>query len=247
GMPMLIGLHSGAGPLEDEVMYSRFDVPLVTPNTFHDYIVEEIPPLVFAAPGGYYVHLNGEMLHRIREERSISLGDVANAAGVSRRTIQLYEEGERGALVEVAVRIEEYLDYPLIQPVNPLRSSYELDITGHVDAIRGIEKMFQEAFAHLVEAGCHVVPTQKSPFETVVEERMDILLTGVGKYDRTLIKKAHVIGDVSGVVERESLIVVDRRTRKDNIDGTPIIDISEILRKGNLEELLELIRERAKQ
>jgi len=246
GMPMIIGLHSGAGELENEVVYSRFDVPILNPSTFRMYFEDEIPPLIFAAPGGYYVHLDGDLLRKMREKRGISLGELADAAGVSRRTIQLYEEGERGTLVDVAVRIEEYLDCPLIQPVNPLKRDFELDMEGHRDMVSTIDQFFQDAFNHLLDAGCHVVSTSKSPFETLVEEKLEILLTGVGKYDRTLVKKAQVIGDVSGVVERQSVVVIDRRPRREEIGGTPLLGVKEILERGSIEEILEIIEERSK-
>ncbi len=247
GTPMLVGLHSGAGPLEDEVVYSRFDIPLLTPPTLFQYLVEEVPPIIFAAPGGYCVHLDGALLRELREERDISLGELASIAGVSRRSIQLYEEGQRGTLVDVAMRIEEFLDFPLIRAVSPLRSDYDIDTDKHRDMLSSMERFYREAFAHLMASGCHIVSTARSPFETLLEERVDILLTGMGRYDRTLIKKAKVIGNVSEIVEKRSLIVVDKRLRKSDIDGTPLVGVKEILCQDSMEELLELVRERSKE
>jgi len=246
GFALSVGEHCGSGPLDDDVIYSRFGIPIMTLETLRQYFVEETAPVIFAAPGGYYVRLDGGMLRRIRETRGISLGDVADAAGVSRRSIQLYEEGGRRALVDVALRIEDYLGVPLICPVDPVLSSHDVNVDDFKDSLGSITETFQAAFAHLMDAGCHVVSTSHSPFETLLEEKRDIMLTGVATYERSLVKKAKVIGDVSCIVEKESVVVVDRKSRREEIDGTPIVSIQEILERGTLEEILELIKERAK-
>ena len=74
------------------MVYSRFGIPLMSINTLHDLFIEEVPPLIYSAPGGFYVRLDKEVLARLRQGGR-SLGELAEIAGVSRRTIQMYEEG----------------------------------------------------------------------------------------------------------------------------------------------------------
>ena len=49
---------------------------------------------------------------------------LADVAGVSRRTIQMYESG-MGAMIDAALRLEEYLDTEIIETVNPFEYKYE--------------------------------------------------------------------------------------------------------------------------
>ena len=102
GAPVVIGTHSGAGKLEPGVVYSRFDVPMISVETFDDFFKEGVPPFIFAAPGGFYVRIDTDILKTAREQ-GITLGQLAEAAGVSRRTIQMYEEG-MGTVIDVALR-----------------------------------------------------------------------------------------------------------------------------------------------
>src|SRR3989304_1669875 len=95
--PLVVGERSGTGPLEDGVIYSRFGVPILARQTFVEFLEDGVPPFVFSAPGGLYVRLDTEALRRAREERQISLGTLADVAGVSRRTIQMYPEGVAAA------------------------------------------------------------------------------------------------------------------------------------------------------
>ena len=118
GSPLLIGERSGAGNIDENIVYSRFGVPIISLITLSDYLLEGVPPFIFAAPGGLYVRLDSDLLRKIREEKNISLGTLAEIAGVSRRTIQMYEAG-MGAMIDAAIRLEEFLDIPIVTPVDP--------------------------------------------------------------------------------------------------------------------------------
>ena len=83
-------------------------------------MVEGIPPLIYASPGGLYVAINGDALRDLREKRSMSLGDPRHLLGVSRRTISKYESG-MGTTLEVAQKIEEIFDSGLVQSIDLMR------------------------------------------------------------------------------------------------------------------------------
>ena len=74
GNPLVIGEGTGAGPLEDGIVYTRFKIPIISIKTLSEHLLEEVPPCIFAAPGGLYVNLNGDELRTIRSERNLSLG-----------------------------------------------------------------------------------------------------------------------------------------------------------------------------
>ena len=116
--PLVTGERSSSGALEAGIVYSRFNISIVSNETLADLLLEDAPPFIFAAPGGLYVKLDSELLKSVREDRSISLGTLAETAGVSRRTIQMYESG-MGAMIDAALRIEEYLGLPIIEPIDP--------------------------------------------------------------------------------------------------------------------------------
>ena len=55
GSALLVGAKTRDQMLEDSVVYMRYDIPAVSIQTLFDYFVEDVPPLVAAAPGGLYV------------------------------------------------------------------------------------------------------------------------------------------------------------------------------------------------
>ncbi|HEY6238519.1 MAG TPA: transcriptional regulator [Thermoplasmata archaeon] len=119
-VPLVIGRTSGASPLEAGVVYNRYGVPILVEESLEDYVHKGLPPFLFSSPGGVFARIDGPRLRAIREARNLSLGALASIAGVSRRTIQLYEEGA-GAEVDVVERLEEFTGEPIALAIELLR------------------------------------------------------------------------------------------------------------------------------
>lgn len=244
--PMLIGERTTNSVIEDGVVYFRYNIPVISNSTLKDYLIEEISPFLFAAPGGLYVHMDGELIKRIRTEKNISLGTLADIAGVSRRTIQMYEDG-MGAMADVALRIEEFLDTPVILSINPIPKVREIDkerphISKTFEDFAGLEK---EVYVHLNVLGYSVVPTLKSPFDALTKDNRILFLTGVEKQDKDLVKKAKVVTNISKIVEKRSVIFVER-SRKQCLEGMALINKKELKDLEDSDEVIELILERSK-
>jgi len=243
GNPMVIGLHSGSGKLDDGILYSRFGIPIISEATFHEHMLEGVPPFVYAAPGGLYVRLDGELLKRIRQDRNISLGTLAEIAGVSRKAIQMYESG-MGAMIEIAARIEEYLNEPIVVPLNPFSYSAEMAKTlRKFDEFQGLNR---DVFELLRGIGYSVVPTVRCPFDALASEEDMLLLAGIGEDPQITARKARVVGNISRVTERKSVIFVKQETELEAIEGTPLITKDELQRADDADDVLELILQREK-
>ena len=243
GSPMVIGLHSSSGKLDGGILYSRFGIPIISEETFHEHMLEGVPPFVYAAPGGLYVRLDGETLKRIRQEKNISLGMLAEIAGVSRKAIQMYESG-MGAMIEIAAKIEEYLNEPIVMPLNPFSYTKEMARTLRTfDDFKGLNR---DVFEMLREIGYSVVPTIRCPFDALASEEDVLLLTGIEDNPTMTARKARVVGNISRVTEKKSVIFVRQETSIEAIDGTPLITKDELRRADDVDDVLELILQREK-
>lgn len=240
---LLIGVRTGTGNLEDGVMYSRFGVGILTPGTLTEFFLEGVPPFVFSAPGGLYVKMDGDLIRDIREKKRISLGALAEVAGVSRRTIQMYEDG-MGATIEVAMKMEEFLGQPLVMTINPF--SYTESPEGQVIGLETYDGFKKDILDHLGRLGYSLVPAARCPFDVFTKDRKTVLLTGLEKVAKPLERKATIVANISKVVEKDSVIFVDERKVKVNIAGTPIIGSEELKEVKERQKILELISERKK-
>jgi putative transcriptional regulator len=245
GCPLLVGEHSGTGKLEEDVLYDRFGIQAITSETLKAHLLEGMPLQVYAAPGGLYVNLDREKIIRIRQEQNLSLGSFARSLKVSRRTVQMYEDG-MNASIEVALRIEDLLGTNVTIPIDILRykQSEKRIKTGSVET-QGFREFQREIFSILEHVGYKVVPLERCPFEAVSKDKKKILLTCVDRYDKKLLKKAKVVSSISNITEKHAVLITDKNVvHKTNIEGTPLLVKKELKKARDPEEILDLIIER---
>ncbi len=235
--PIIIGKKGGMGSILDGVVYSRHGIPIISIGTFRDFIIEGIPPAVYAAPGGFYVNIDSSLLREIRKKRGVSLGRLAEAAGVSRKTIQLYEEG-MSSNVEIALKLEKFLNTELILPINLFDLGKMEEERYHLNDIE-----YGEIYRRLIDIGFDVFLTLKCPFEALSKDDRDVMLTGIEKKERNLKYKAMNIRILSKIFERRGFIVIEN-SKFEEYDGVAIIRKNEVMERKK-DEIRELVEERS--
>ena len=238
--PLVTGERSSSGALEPGIVYSRFNISIVSNETLADLLLEEAPPFIFAAPGGLYVRLDSQLLKAAREERGISLGVLAETAGVSRRTIQMYESG-MGAMIDAALRMEEYLGLPIIEPIDPFTFKSEERMKEP-----RIAPTVEDSFAlnQLTTLGFSVRPVVRSPFEAVSKNDNALMLTSLGSDDEKVIERAIVASEISKIVDKFSILIVEKKHERDNINNTAVVSNEELKKIDAPSELTDLVAER---
>ena len=242
--PMVIGLRTRDEELDPGVIYFRHGVPVFSPDTAMDLFIEGVPPLIYAAPGGLYVNIDGDLLSDVRSDREMSLGKLANELGVSRRTVSKYEDG-MNASVEVAAELEDIFDQPLASPVDVLDGAEEVRNDVEDPEEPEADPDDEHIVTVLTRVGFEVHPTLRAPFKTVSEDesRERKMLTGHSEFNRTAEKRARIMSAVGRVTETRSVYVVDH-AGQESVDGTALIEREEFERIDDPEELENLIRDR---
>jgi putative transcriptional regulator len=240
--PLLIGETSSSGPLEPGIVYSRFKIPIVSNQTLGEHLLEEVPPFIFAAPGGLYMKIDSSMLKSIREKSGVSLGTLAETAGVSRRTIQMYESG-MGAMIDAAMRLEEFLQVPIIEPINPFE--YKSERKPEEYEVSGGKRTESHALNRLLDIGLAITPVTKSPFEAISRSRQTIFLTGLGLDEDKLIQKAMIASEISKIAGKYSLIIVEKERSTEHIDSTAVVSSEELKKIDDQDALTDLVLSRS--
>jgi putative transcriptional regulator len=245
--PLVVGLRTRDEDIKPGVVYFRHGVPVLSPDTAMDLFVEEVPPLIYAAPGGLYVNIDSEVLADVREERDWSLGHLAQELGVSRRTVSKYEDG-MDASVEVATQLEELFDAPLTSPVEVLDGADEVREDTETPADPDVDKEDEPIVAVLTRVGYEVHPTERAPFKTVSEDEAerDRVLTGHSQFTETAAKRARIMASVGRVTRTTSVYVVDEAPRE-SIDGTALVEESEMEDVEDRIDLRDLIMDRTEE
>jgi putative transcriptional regulator len=255
---LVIGRTSGASELAAGVVYTRYGVPIISQETLQEYLDKALPPFLYASPGGTFARVDGERLRLLRAHRGLSLGALAGIAGVSRRAIQLYEEGA-GAEVEVIERIERYLGEPIVRPIDlfepkPRRAGAKraeaaeasrpetgTAVPPRVRAQTG-DALRDGVIAQLDGLGFEVVVTVRAPFDAFARSP-DILLASAGSL-RAALHRAEVLHSLARVAEGHAMFIVREVVHRASIAGLPILTVDELKRQRDRDELIEEIEER---
>ena len=140
------------------------------------------------------------------------------------------------------MRLEEYLQADLIQPMDPLAYA----AAGHAEPAPQPEAAgtMEEFVRRMLEGmGYEVRATRRSPFDALSTQGPDTVLTGMGADSPHLRKRARIVHSVSKVTQRPGFFVVERTT-KTELDGLPVVSRTELRRLADPQAILDLILER---
>ncbi len=236
---LLISEKTREKPLEDDTVYSRYNVLAITSRTFESIVLKGTYPLIQAGPGGYYVEIDGEAIKRRRQELGLSVGEVAEKIGISRRTLYGYERGMAKASVTVAYNLLCTLGIPVAKPVDifEIHKSQRKTLMARARRIITRNRLLQRIFKKL--AGYNIVAVRKAPFDfiiTVPEENMKIIGGVADGKEETLNRRVEEILSLSKVVRAHPVLVTDGQKPSLNKD-IMCIKSEEISKIKSLEDL----------
>jgi putative transcriptional regulator len=242
--PLVVGLRTRDEDLKPGVVYFRHGVPVLSPDTALDLFVEEVPPLIYAAPGGLYVNIDGDVLADRREDEDLSLGQLASELGVSRRTVSKYEDG-MNASIDVAMELEELFGGELTSPVDVIDGAEDVRDAEPTPDDPEADPEDVPVLSVLARVGFEVHPTVRAPFKAVGEDvsRADRLLTGHSSFTEAAVKRARIMSSVGEVTRTRAVYVVDEASRE-SVDATAIVEREELEDVEDPEEFRDLLKER---
>jgi putative transcriptional regulator len=246
--PVVVGLRTRDEDLKPGVVYFRHGVPVLNPDTAMDMFVEGVPPLIYAAPGGLYVSIDGDILAEERRERGWSLGRLATELGVSRRTVSKYESG-MNASIEVAIQLEELFDRPFSNPVDVLGGAEDVRDAQPTPEDPAADPDDEHVVSVLTRAGFTVHPTARAPFKAVSEDagrRETNVLTGHSAFTRSAEKRAQIMSSLGEITRTRSVYFVEEKQKRESVDGTGIVSCEELAAIDDPDEIRDLIRERTR-
>ncbi|MGA8542359.1 MAG: helix-turn-helix domain-containing protein [Thermoplasmata archaeon] len=255
-LAIVIGQTSGASPLDPGVVYTRYGVPIISEETLQEYLDKALPPFLYASPGGTFARVDGERLRLLRQTRGLSLGTLASIAGVSRRAVQLYEEGA-GAELQVIERIERFLGQPIVRPIElfstPARRTTVPEEGGASSKPGGTaagvrprprtgDALRDGVIDQLDGMGLEVTVTVRAPFDAFTRTP-EILLASMGSL-RAALHRAEILHGLARVSEGHAMFIVRENVHRPSISGLPILNVNELKRHRDRDDLIEEISER---
>lgn len=237
--PLVVGEKAGGGPLEHGVVYFRHRVPILSPDTFQDYVEGEMP-FISSGPGGYYASIDGRRLHQRREELGYSIGYLSNKIGTSRRSISLYESGS-AVTIDVYLKLEEVLGEDLGKSIDLADLSRNLEMPPEESPMDN--EFLVEVLNLMMMHGLDFHPVRKFPFDAIMKETIEefFLIGLMESLDQNMVR-INAMRNISQIFENDSFVISKLRTTREHLGGCPVITLSElkeIREKDKLQTLLE--------
>ncbi|WP_292426597.1 transcriptional regulator [Methanoregula sp.] len=234
-VPLIVGERAREAELERGAVYVRYGIYAISIATLYDYFVEKIPPLVYASPGGLYVNINGDALRELRERRNMSLGDLGQVLGVSRRTISKYESG-MGTTLEVAIRIEEFFNTGVVESI---------DLVGSEPAGAGRETTYKRhdssiPIEFLEQLGMQLHTLRGAPFQALLTFDKHTILTGYGTAQK-VVKRAALISNLSKIAKKQAMCIITDYHHEKKIGRTLVIGEERLHHIADGFELLDML------
>jgi len=213
GSPLFVCEKTRNKQLEDDTLYSRYNVGAVTLKTLEDSLLNSTGPLIEAGPGGYYLRLDREAIRKRRLEKGLSIGKMAEIMGVSRRTLYGYERGMAKASVATAYKLEWVLGLPVVKPIDIFQ--YLEKPEGFFAAAKRIiseSRFLQFVIRKLLQFNFSVFQIRRAPFDFVAkppEEKTSLL--GAVAYEKELdfeIRTEEIVS-VSKLVDAQPIFVTE--------------------------------------
>ncbi|NWG11712.1 helix-turn-helix domain-containing protein [Candidatus Bathyarchaeota archaeon] len=218
---LIVGEKSRDKPLKDDTVYRRYEVLVVTPKTFENIVIHKTHPLIHAGPGGYYVDIDNETVKKRRQELGLSVGEMAEKVGISRRTLYGYERGMAKASVAAAYNMVYILGMPVATPINVLekaKAQHKCFLKAKFAISRS--KLLQKIFRKFAQY--QITTVKKAPFDfilTTSEGHMKIIGGVASNQEQELGRRVDEILSVSKIVKAHPILITEE-------EGLPQKDIA---------------------
>jgi len=232
--PFIISLKTNRDLLNNKTVYSRFDLPVMTPQLFEAILVEEDISAIQSSKGKHTADINTEMLRNKRKELKFTLDELSNIVGVSKKALYEIENKRVNPTIETVKKLESFLKIDLRLP-------YEVKFAKetHLKPRDEFQEKVSKEFSRMKIDNSSVY---SAPFEIIGKENFS-LITGLSKNTVKIRREAEIVKKLSSVFSSVALFVA-KKSREKNIGDVPIILESELPEIENSKELNRIIREK---
>ncbi len=232
--PFIVSIKNNREHLSDETVYSRFDVPVMTPKLFRTMIEDDELAVSQSSKGRHTHEINTFDLKERRKELGLTLDGLAKKIGISKKAMYEIEKKRVNPQKETARSLERILDTDLLMP-------YEMRY-GNAIYIRPSGAFQKFVSREFVRIGIDNSSVRSAPFELI------------GRHDYPLIAS---LSDTPykvkrGIAEMKSLsefissktVVISKRYVRTSLEGIAVVSENELNGIGSSGELAEIISDR---
>jgi len=232
--PFVVSVKSNRGFLQDNMIYSRFQLPVITPELFDEVIEGEVPS-IRSAKGKHSVDIDSARLREKREQEGFSLFELSELIGISKKALYEIEKERTNPSVETVEKLEKILGVEL-------RKNYEMKTVESPTYLKPKNEFQRAVSKEFNRLGIDNSSVDSANFDIVGKERYS-LITNLAD-DSGKIGNSRNVRKLSAVLSTEAVFVT-KKGKEENVGGIPVLLESELSDIESSKELNKRIREKA--
>ena len=232
--PLVVSVKTNRQFLSDEIIYSRFQLPVITPEMLSSILEQELVPVIQSAKGKHTVEIDTSVLREKRKELQLTLEQLSEIVGISKKALYEIENNRVNPTNETVKRLEDTLKTDLKNPYK-LRTAEKTYLKPKNDFQSKVSKEFSRI-------GIDNSSVYSAPFEIVGKEKFS-LITSLSKNGLKIKKEATIVKKLSSIFSSKAVFVA-KRCEEHAVEGVPIVLESELPEIESLKELDKLLEEK---
>jgi putative transcriptional regulator len=217
----LIVAEKAGSKLEDNVIYTRFDLFTVNFNTFANCCNNKIP-FIKRTQAGLTASLSGERLKKASEELGYSLNSLSKKIGVTTKMVVKYENENSEVTINKAMKIYDIFGKRVFNEINIFSPRDKAE-----------ESKVSDLSRKYMDLGFEAADTRKVPFDIIAKKDKELILTEVG--DKTNPE----FTSLSRLLDADNLVIFKKKKPKD----IPAVTKKEFLEFEKANELIKFLKE----
>lgn len=207
--PIVIAKYIHGYEVEDDVVYEKHGLYVISIEGLKQVTRDE-PLFIFSSHGVYTVKINPRKLRKMREERGMSLGELADKLGVSRKTIYEYERGSMRLSIDKAIKLFDIFGEEVFEPINVL----EVPKEGKYDLTNADIRLEEMIIKYLKKKGYKVVHLRRTPIDIIGYKRQENTVSVIVKHfisERRFFLKVNEAEKIISLTGSQRIVVKDEK------------------------------------
>ena len=233
--PVVVSVKNNRDFLNDEMIYTRFQLPVVTPELFGALVEENVVPAVQSAKGRHTIAIDATALREKRKKMQMSLEQLAEAADISKKALYEIEKKRVNPTEETVRRLENLLGIEL-------RDSYKLQVAERT-LVKPKNEFQSKVSREFVRMGIDNSAVHSAAFEIVGKENFT-LITNLSSNSREMSREVFAVKKLSDVFGSKAAFVA-KKSREHSMSGVPIVLESELPDIETSKEFGKILKEKS--
>lgn len=231
--PFVVSMKNNREFLNERIVYSRFEIPVMTPKAFEEFIEGEIFCLN-SAKGRHTIEIDNIKLRKKRKELNLTLEQFSKLIGITKKALYEIEKKRVNPTLKTVEKIEMLVNENIRKPYK-LREVSPI----HLKARNGFEKTVSE---ELYRIGFDNTPVYSAPFRIVGKEKFS-LIANLLKNMHGIKREVYKFRTLSSMFSSKFIFFAKEFEEK-NIEGVPVISEPELFEIESAKEFSKLIQEK---